>query len=105
MRDILVYSLGAGAVYEYHVKNKAWDLLQTFANSHINRSRRSNPRSPAVQITDAKVVRTKTGKSRQFAFVGFATDEDANKALKYYNSTFLDTSRIQVGYVNFIAEL
>lgn len=47
-------------------------------------------------MSDAKVVRTKDGKSRQFAFVGFTTAGDAEEALKYYNQTFLDTSRIQV---------
>lgn len=49
-----------------------------------------------LQVTDAKVVRTKEGKSRQFAFVGFGSESDAKEALSYYNSTFLDTSRIQV---------
>ncbi|CAM9717640.1 unnamed protein product, partial [Ectocarpus sp. 8 AP-2014] len=47
-------------------------------------------------VSDAKIVRTKDGKSRQFAFVGFTTESDAEEALKYYNQTFLDTSRIQV---------
>lgn len=50
------------------------------------------------QVTDAKIVRTKDGKSRQFAFVGFGSENDAKEALTYYNSTFLDTSRIQVQY-------
>lgn len=48
------------------------------------------------QVTDAKIVRTKDGKSRQFAFVGFGSENDAKEAITYYNSTFLDTSRIQV---------
>ncbi|CAM9809374.1 unnamed protein product, partial [Choristocarpus tenellus] len=48
------------------------------------------------QVTDAKIVRTKDGRSRQFAFVGFATEEDSKHALQYYNRTFLDTSRIEV---------
>lgn len=50
----------------------------------------------APQVSDAKIVRTKDGKSRQFAFVGFNSEHDAEEALKYYNRTFLDTSRIQV---------
>lgn len=49
-----------------------------------------------MQVSDTKIVRTKDGKSRQFAFVGFTTADDAEEALKYYNQTFLDTSRIQV---------
>lgn len=47
-------------------------------------------------MSDAKVVRTKDGKSRQFAFVGFTNQADAEDAMKYYNRTFIDTSRIQV---------
>lgn len=54
------------------------------------------PSGRLAQVSDAKIVRTKEGKSRQFAFVGFTTAADAEEALKYYNQTFLDTSRIQV---------
>ena len=54
------------------------------------------PSGRLEQVSDAKIVRTKEGKSRQFAFVGFTTASDAEDALKYYNQTFLDTSRIQV---------
>jgi multiple RNA-binding domain-containing protein 1 len=34
------------------------------------------------------------GKSRQFAFIGFRTKEDAEEALKYFNSTYIDTCKI-----------
>jgi multiple RNA-binding domain-containing protein 1 len=34
------------------------------------------------------------GKSRQFAFVGFRTNEEAEEALKYFNNTYIDTCKI-----------
>lgn len=46
------------------------------------------------EITDAKLMRTKDGKSRQFAFIGFRTESEAEEAIKYFNKSFLDTSRI-----------
>ena len=36
------------------------------------------------------------GASRQFGFVGFRSAEEAADALKYFNRTFIDTSRISV---------
>ncbi|KAJ9170111.1 hypothetical protein P3X46_018243 [Hevea brasiliensis] len=46
------------------------------------------------EITDAKLMRAKDGKSRQFAFIGFRTEHEAEEAIKYFNKSFLDTSRI-----------
>ncbi|GLT59947.1 hypothetical protein SLA2020_327400 [Shorea laevis] len=39
-------------------------------------------------------MRTKDGKSRQFAFIGFRTDHEAEEAIKYFNKSYLDTFRI-----------
>lgn len=36
------------------------------------------------------------GTSRQFGFVGFRSEDEANSALKYFNRTFMDTARITV---------
>lgn len=36
------------------------------------------------------------GRSRGFAFVGFSSNKEAKQSVKYFNSTFIDTSRIQV---------
>ncbi|KAM7271765.1 hypothetical protein ACFE04_030979 [Oxalis oulophora] len=46
------------------------------------------------EITDAKLMRTKDGKSRQFAFIGFRSEEEAHQAINYFDKTFLDTCRI-----------
>uniref|UniRef100_J3M1B0 RRM domain-containing protein n=1 Tax=Oryza brachyantha TaxID=4533 RepID=J3M1B0_ORYBR len=46
------------------------------------------------EVTDAKVIRTKDGKSRQFAFVGFRTNEEAEEALEYFNNTYIETCKI-----------
>ena len=50
------------------------------------------------EVTDAKIMKTGDGKSRQMAFVGYKSEEDAVKALEYFNNTFVDTSKIQVEY-------
>lgn len=34
------------------------------------------------------------GKSRQFAFIGFRTEQEAEEAIKYFNKSYLDTCRI-----------
>lgn len=36
------------------------------------------------------------GQPRQMAFVGYRTVEDAAAALRYFNNTFIDTSRISI---------
>ncbi|KAK9472654.1 uncharacterized protein V1510DRAFT_416531 [Dipodascopsis tothii] len=47
-------------------------------------------------ITDAKLMRTKSGQSRRFGFIGLRSAEDAEEAVKYFNRTFIDMSRIDV---------
>ncbi|ESQ55405.1 hypothetical protein EUTSA_v10024436mg [Eutrema salsugineum] len=47
------------------------------------------------EITDAKVIRNNEGISR-FAFIGFRTEHEAQEAIKYFNKSYLDTSRISV---------
>ncbi|CAL8149028.1 unnamed protein product [Prunus armeniaca] len=61
---------------------------------HVNESRLREFFSEKGEITDAKLMRTKEGKSRQFAFIGFRTESEAEEAMKYYNRSFLDTCRI-----------
>ncbi|KAK2080715.1 hypothetical protein QBZ16_000569 [Prototheca wickerhamii] len=49
-------------------------------------------------ITDAKLVKTRDGKSRCFAFIGYRTVEEAKEALKFFHGTYLDTSRLEVEF-------
>jgi len=50
--------------------------------------------SQAGEVTDAKIIRTKDGKSRQFGFVGYRTEEEAQAAVKYFQNAFLDTCKL-----------
>ena len=47
-------------------------------------------------VTDCSLKYSKDGVFRKFAFVGFSTEEDAQKAIKHFNRSFIDTSRIAV---------
>ncbi|XP_057438799.1 uncharacterized protein LOC130730730 [Lotus japonicus] len=49
---------------------------------------------PKGQVTDVKLMRTKDGKSRQFAFIGFSSDHEAQEAIRYFNSNYFGASRI-----------
>ena len=48
------------------------------------------------ELTDLKLCYTKNGKFRKFAFIGFREDQDAQRAMKYLDKSFVDTSKIQV---------
>ena len=48
------------------------------------------------EVTDVRVMRAKSGRSRQFAFVGFRTEDQAKEVMEYFNNTFLKSSRIVV---------
>jgi multiple RNA-binding domain-containing protein 1 len=47
-------------------------------------------------VTDAKIMHTKSGRSRLFGFVGYQSESDAKAAVEYFNDTFIDTSKIAV---------
>ncbi|KAM1796214.1 hypothetical protein ACFX11_036476 [Malus domestica] len=61
---------------------------------HVKEDRLREFFSAKGDITDAKLMRTKEGNSRQFAFIGFRTGRKAREAMKYYDRSFLDTCRI-----------
>lgn len=54
---------------------------------------------PGGTLTDVKVAQKQNGTSRQFAFVGFKNDEEAAKVQKWFDRTFIDTTRISVQIV------
>ncbi|XP_043513852.1 probable RNA-binding protein 19 [Frieseomelitta varia] len=47
-------------------------------------------------ITDVQLKYTKDGKFRQFAFIGFKTEEQALAAKEYFDKTYLDTCKISI---------
>ncbi|KAL2244495.1 UNVERIFIED_CONTAM: putative RNA-binding protein 19 [Sesamum indicum] len=63
-------------------------------NHYVAEDRLRDFFSQKGEVTDAKLMRTKDGKSRQFGFVGFRTDHEAQEAINYFNKSFMDTCRI-----------
>ncbi|KAI9291291.1 RNA-binding domain-containing protein [Neoconidiobolus thromboides FSU 785] len=45
-------------------------------------------------VTDVKLMKKSDGTSRKFAFIGFKTEKEAKAAVRYFNNTFIDTSKI-----------
>lgn len=41
------------------------------------------------------------GTSRQFAYIGFRNEQEAQDAITYFNKSFIDTLRISVLVINF----
>ncbi|CAH2078516.1 unnamed protein product, partial [Thlaspi arvense] len=63
---------------------------------HVTEAELRDHFSPKGEITDAKLIRLKEGKSRQFAFIGFRSDHEAQDAVKSLNKSYLGASRIVV---------
>ncbi|CAH1429648.1 unnamed protein product [Lactuca virosa] len=61
---------------------------------HATEERLRDYFSQKGEVTDAKLMRTRDGKSRQFGFVGFRSEKEASEALKFFNGSFIDTYRI-----------
>ncbi|NXX38575.1 RBM19 protein, partial [Tricholaema leucomelas] len=47
-------------------------------------------------LTDCCLKFTKDGKFRKFGFVGYKSEDEAQRALSHFNKSFIDTSRITV---------
>ncbi|XP_063769363.1 probable RNA-binding protein 19 [Pseudophryne corroboree] len=47
-------------------------------------------------LTDCSLKYTKDGKFRKFGFIGFGLADEAKEALKHFNKSYIDTSRISV---------
>jgi multiple RNA-binding domain-containing protein 1 len=52
--------------------------------------------SKIAVVTDVSLKFNKEGKFRQFGFIGYKTEADANKAIQYFNNTFMDASKMIV---------
>ena len=63
---------------------------------YITQERLKSHFSSHGTITDLKLIKTKTGNSRRFCYIGFKTDQEGLDAVKYYNNTFMDTMKISV---------
>lgn len=63
---------------------------------NIKEERMNEIFSEMGQITDLQLKYTKRGVFRRFAFVGYKTQTEAQRALKHFNNSFVDTSKIQV---------
>lgn len=50
----------------------------------------------AGEVTDVRIAKTSSGKSRQFGFIGFRNEEQAQSACSYFNNSFIESSRISV---------
>ncbi|KAL6500818.1 hypothetical protein OROGR_027326 [Orobanche gracilis] len=68
------------------VKNLPEHVLEDRLREHFSQE--------GGEITDVKLMRTKDGKSRQFAFIGFHSDHEAQEAIRYFNRSYLDKSKI-----------
>lgn len=47
-------------------------------------------------VTDVKLMKKRNGESRLFAFIGYKSDDDALRAVKFFDKSFIDTARIDV---------
>lgn len=56
------------------------------------------------EVTDAKVIKTKEGKSRQFGFVGFRTEQEAKSARHRLNKAYVDTSKVSVDFAHTVGD-
>lgn len=76
------------------VKNLPAYLTQAQLRSHFEAKD-----GPGGTLTDVKVVLKPDGTSRRFGFVGFKTDAEAQKAQKWFDRTFIHSSRISVAVI------
>ncbi|KAI8913436.1 hypothetical protein EDD86DRAFT_187584 [Gorgonomyces haynaldii] len=71
---------------------------------HVKEDRlRKHFESRGIPLTDLKMAKTADGQSRRFCYLGFKTEEQAGEIKKYFDNTFMDTSRISVEYAQSFA--
>ncbi|EKM52462.1 uncharacterized protein PHACADRAFT_126290 [Phanerochaete carnosa HHB-10118-sp] len=76
------------------VKNLPAYLTQQQLREHFE-----SKGGPGGALTDVKVVLKPDGTSRRFGFVGYKTEVEAEKATKWFDRTFIHSSRINVSVI------
>ncbi|KAI0083601.1 hypothetical protein BDY19DRAFT_998446 [Irpex rosettiformis] len=77
------------------IKNLPAYLTQDSLRSHF-----LSKDGPGGTLTDVKVLQKRDGTSRQFGFVGYKTEAEAQQAQKWFDKTFIHSSRISVSIVD-----
>ncbi|KAL7485049.1 hypothetical protein ACHAW6_010646 [Cyclotella cf. meneghiniana] len=72
------------------------NLPPSFDESKVKQHLQSNLSS--LVLTDCKMLKTKDGRSRKIAFVGFKNSEMAQQAVSYFDRSFALTSRLSVSF-------
>lgn len=71
-------------------------MLSSIFCSQLTEEELKEKFSEKGSLTDVQLKYTKDGKFRQFAFVGYSTEEEAKAAISYFNKAFFKSSRIIV---------
>ena len=64
--------------------------------ANFDRDKLAEVFSPHGELTDVRICKTKSGKSRRFGFVGFKNEENATEAQQYLNKSYIKTSKIEI---------
>lgn len=70
--------------------------LPTYVTPEKLRAHFEQKGGPGGTLTDVKVSSKSDGTSRRFGFVGFKSNEEAQAAQRWFNRTFIDSTRIEV---------
>ncbi|KAJ9082653.1 Multiple RNA-binding domain-containing protein 1 [Entomophthora muscae] len=63
---------------------------------HLKEDRMKEHFSKQGHVTDVKLMKSSDGVSRKFGYIGFKTENEAKAAVRFFNNTFIDTSKIIV---------
>ncbi|RPD76903.1 RNA-binding domain-containing protein [Lentinus tigrinus ALCF2SS1-7] len=77
------------------VKNLPAYLTQERLRKHFESSD-----GPGGTLTDVKLVLKPDGTSRRFGFIGYKSSQEAERAKKWFNRSFVDSSRITVDVID-----
>ena len=69
------------------VKNLPINLTEKELKQHF---------SSRGEVTDVKLAKTASGKSRKFAFIGFRESDQATGAVSFFDGSYLKTSKLVV---------